>query len=108
MYFVALILGLHVLEVMGHGAMVSPLSRNAIGNNIYVIFSRGGLYFRASGALSFLMTEKCLVHSRGEGSKLVHVVVEWPLTLNLLLVEVSCFCIKDFKPTRTSYRFKGP
>ena len=33
MHFVALILilGLHVLEVMGHGAMVSPLSRNAIG-----------------------------------------------------------------------------
>ena len=36
MYFVAsiLILGLHVLDVKGHGAMVSPLSRNAIGKEI--------------------------------------------------------------------------
>ena len=38
MYSVALILilglGLHVLDVKGHGAMVSPLSRNAIGKKI--------------------------------------------------------------------------
>ena len=38
MYSVVLILilglGLHVLDVKGHGAMVSPLSRNAIGKVI--------------------------------------------------------------------------
>ena len=38
MYSVALILilglGLYVLDVKGHGAMVSPLSRNAIGKEI--------------------------------------------------------------------------
>ena len=36
MYFVALIfnLGLQVLDVKGHGAMVSPLSRNAIGKEM--------------------------------------------------------------------------
>ena len=40
MYSVVLILilglglGLHVLDVKGHGSMVSPLSRNAIGKEI--------------------------------------------------------------------------
>ena len=36
MHFVALIfiLGLQVLDVKGHGAMVSPLSRNAIGKEM--------------------------------------------------------------------------